>query len=66
MEADIRGFFDNVDHEWLMKMLPHDIADRKFPERGKIKVMKEWIKTHRTMPLEQLIEPTIEVSLFYR
>ena len=29
-EADIRGFFDNVDHEWLMKMLAHDIADRKF------------------------------------
>ena len=30
VEADIRGFFDNVDHEWLMKMLAHDIADRKF------------------------------------
>ncbi len=30
VEADIRGFFDNVDHEWLMKMLEHDIADRKF------------------------------------
>ncbi len=31
VEADIRGFFDNVDHDWLMKMLAHDIADRKFP-----------------------------------
>lgn len=30
VEADIRGFFDNVDHEWLLKMLEHDIADRKF------------------------------------
>ena len=30
VEADIRGFFDNVDHEWLMKMLSHDIADRRF------------------------------------
>ena len=30
VEADIRGFFDNVDHEWLMKMLRHDIADKKF------------------------------------
>ncbi|MCD7815009.1 MAG: group II intron reverse transcriptase/maturase [Lachnospiraceae bacterium] len=30
VEADIRGFFDNVDHEWLIKMLEHDIADRKF------------------------------------
>lgn len=32
VEADIRGFFDNVDHEWLVKMLEHDIADRKFIE----------------------------------
>lgn len=32
VEADIRGFFDNVDHGWLMKMLAHDIADKKFLE----------------------------------
>ena len=32
VEADIRGFFDNVDHGWLMKMLSHDIADKRFPE----------------------------------
>lgn len=29
VEADIKGFFDNVDHNWLMKMLEYDIADRK-------------------------------------
>ena len=32
VEADIRGFFDNVSHEWLMKMLEHDIADKRFLE----------------------------------
>lgn len=32
VEADIRGFFDNVNHDWLMKMLSHDIVDRRFPE----------------------------------
>ena len=32
VDVDIKGFFDNVDHEWLMKMLAHDIADRKFLE----------------------------------
>ena len=32
VEADIRGFFDNVNHEWLMKMLTHDIADKRFLE----------------------------------
>ncbi len=25
LEADIKGFFDNVNHEWLMKFLEHDI-----------------------------------------
>jgi group II intron reverse transcriptase/maturase len=30
LEADIKGFFDNVDHNSLMKFLEHDIADRNF------------------------------------
>jgi len=28
LEADIKGFFDNVDHGWLMKFLENDIADK--------------------------------------
>jgi len=27
VEADIKGFFDHVDHDWLMKFLAHRIAD---------------------------------------
>jgi len=30
LEADIKGFFDNVNHDWLMKFLEHDIADPNF------------------------------------
>ncbi len=30
LEADIKGFFDNVNHDWLMKFLEHDIADQNF------------------------------------
>jgi len=30
LEADIKGFFDNVDHDWLMKFLENDIVDRNF------------------------------------
>ena len=30
VEADIKGFFDHVNHEWLIKMLEHDIADKRF------------------------------------
>ena len=28
VEADIRGFFDHVDHGWMVKMLERRIADR--------------------------------------
>jgi len=27
VDADIRGFFDHVDHEWMMKFIKHRIAD---------------------------------------
>lgn len=30
LEADIKGFFDNVNHDWLMKFLAHDIQDKSF------------------------------------
>ena len=30
LEADIKGFFDNVNHDWLMKFLENDIADKNF------------------------------------
>lgn len=35
----IRGFFDNVDHEWLIKFLEHDIADKRF-----IEIIKKFLK----------------------
>ncbi|KHO61816.1 DNA polymerase [Thermoanaerobacter sp. YS13] len=30
VDADIKGFFDNVDHEWMMKFLEHRIGDKNF------------------------------------
>jgi len=39
VEADIKGFFDNVDHEWLIKFLEHDIADKNFLE-----IIKKFLK----------------------
>jgi len=32
VEADIRSFFDTLNHEWLIKFLEHDISDKKFIE----------------------------------
>jgi len=39
VEADIKGFFDNVDHEWLIKFLEHDIADKRLME-----IIKKFLK----------------------
>ena len=39
IDADIRSFFDNVDHEWLMKMLEEKIADKNF-----LKIIKKFLK----------------------
>ena len=30
VDADIKGFFDNVNHEWLVKFLEHNIGDKNF------------------------------------
>ena len=30
VDADIRGFFDNVDHQWMMKFIEHRIRDTNF------------------------------------
>ena len=30
LDCDIKGFFDNVNHEWLVKFLEHDIQDKNF------------------------------------
>lgn len=29
LDADIRGFFDTINHEWLVKFVEHRIADRR-------------------------------------
>lgn len=39
VDADIKGFFNNVDHDWLMKFLEHDIADPNF-----LRLIKRFLK----------------------
>jgi len=39
IDADIRGFFDNISHEWLMKCLEHRIADRRM-----LRLLKKWLR----------------------
>ena len=40
VDADIKGFFDNVDHEWLMKFLAHDIGDKNL-----LRYIKRFLKS---------------------
>lgn len=38
-DADIKGFFDNLDHDWLMRMLEHRIDDQQF-----LGLIRKWLK----------------------
>jgi len=40
VDCDVRGFFDNLDHEWLMKFLEYDIADKNF-----LRYIKRFLKS---------------------
>jgi len=39
VEADIKGFFDNLSHEWLMRMLAERIDDEPL-----LRLIKKWLK----------------------
>jgi RNA-directed DNA polymerase len=39
VEADIKGFFDHINHDWLIKMLEKRIADRSL-----IRLIRKWLK----------------------
>ena len=38
LDADIRKFFDSVDHEWLLRMLEHRIADPRV-----LRLIRQWL-----------------------
>ena len=65
LDADIRSFFDSVDHEWLLRMLAHRIADprvlrlvRMWLEAG-ILESDEWHETDRGTPQGAGISPLL-------
>ena len=56
LDADIKGFYDNINHEWLMKFVEHRIADnrvlrliRKFLRAG-VSEDGKWSKTEVGTP----------------
>jgi RNA-directed DNA polymerase len=65
LDADIRSFFDSVDHEWLLRMVAHRIADprilrliRQWLEAG-ILESDEWYETDKGTPQGAGISPLL-------
>ncbi len=38
LDADIRGFFDAIDHEWMVKFIEHRIADKRI-----VRLIQKWL-----------------------
>ncbi|VBB04802.1 group ii intron maturase-specific, partial [Lucifera butyrica] len=72
VDADIKGFFDNVDHEWMMKFLQERIQDpnllrliQRFLKAGVIEAGVEY-ETDTGTPQGGVISPTLaNVYLHY-
>src|SRR5207244_4811869 len=39
LDADIRGFFDHIDHGWMMKFVQHRVADPRI-----LRLIQKWLK----------------------
>jgi RNA-directed DNA polymerase len=39
LDADIRGFFDNLNHEWMVKFVEHRVADQRM-----VWLIQKWLK----------------------
>lgn len=39
VDADIKGFFDTLDHEWLMKFVEHRVADPRI-----LRLLRKWLR----------------------
>jgi len=39
LDADIRGFYDTIDHEWLVRFIEHRVRDRRV-----VRHVRKWLK----------------------
>ena len=53
VEADIKGFFDNLDHDWLMDMLKQRIDDKAM-----LNLINQWLKARIKSPDGVFDKPT--------
>jgi RNA-directed DNA polymerase len=39
LDADIRGFFDSISHDWMLRFVQHRVADRRI-----LRLIQKWLK----------------------
>ena len=39
LDADIKGFFDNISHEWMMRFVEHRVGDQRV-----LRLIRKWLK----------------------
>src|SRR4029079_1642110 len=65
LDADIRGFFDTIDHGWLTKVIQHRVDDRTMLRlsqkwlRAGVSENGEWSKTEVGTPQGAVISPLL-------
>jgi RNA-directed DNA polymerase len=65
LDCDIRGFFDAIVHEWLMKFIEHRVGDRRVLRligkwlRAGVSEEGEWSKTEVGTPQGSVISPIL-------
>jgi RNA-directed DNA polymerase len=72
LDADIRSFFDEIRHDWLLKFVKHRIADRRVLRligkwlRAGVSEEGQWSKTERGTPQGSVASPLLaNVYLHY-
>src|ERR1700732_3014958 len=65
LDADVRGFFDNLSHEWLVKFIEHRVADRRVQRlirkwlQAGVSEDGEWAKTEVGTPQGAVVSPLL-------
>lgn len=52
VEADVKSYFDSIDHGWLVQMLEEKIADKQF-----IRLIVKWLKAGILEPSGDVVHP---------
>jgi RNA-directed DNA polymerase len=52
VEADIKGFFDNIDQDWVMRRLGERLEDGAF-----LRLIRKWLRAGGLDPDGQVLHP---------